>query len=126
MYLSQMHLHFFGLNRRHSETLLLMVGQLVLIAYIFQVAALDHWTTNLADVSGVVGTSQHTTLHHDHCHGDAGSCADSGTAYAQISVYQMASLPSSRPSFAIETDLSTALPKDAFVASLPHPPRQAA
>ncbi len=121
-----MHLHFFGLNRRRSEALLLMVGQLVLIAYVFQVAALDHWHTSMVDVEGVVGTSQHTSLHHDHCHGDAASCADSSAGIAEIWGDQLAPLPPSRPSLALVTDLNATPPEDAFVATLARPPRVAA
>ena len=59
-------MQLFGLNKRRSNSLLLAIGQLILIAYVFQVAALDHWHTDPgADVMGLAGTSAHADLHAD-------------------------------------------------------------
>jgi hypothetical protein len=120
-------MHLFGLNRRRSETFLLAIGQLVLIAYIFQFAAFDHWHTNPAtDVTGVVGSSAHSTLHSDHCHGAASSCADAGGGFAQVSADQTVRLPTSTPSLVLDTDAGTSAPQDALIAAPTEPPRAAA
>jgi hypothetical protein len=119
-------MHLFGLNRRRSETLLLAIGQLVLIAYVFQVAALDHWHTNPAsDVMGVVGSSAHEAVHTAHCHGAPSSCADAGSGFAQISANQVAQLPSSTPPLALTADSTVVAPQEAVIEHQPEPPRRA-
>lgn len=112
-----------GLNRRRSENLLLAIGQLVLIAYIFQVAALDHWHTDVADVSGVPYSSAHSALHDNHCHGAPSSCADAGGGFAQFSAEPAVRLPSSKPSLVLDTDSSTQSPQDVSLSLPPEPPR---
>lgn len=120
----------FGLNRRRSETLLLAIGQLVLIAYVFQIAAFDHWVidhsaVNVANVSGIAGTSAHSTDHADHCHGAASSCADSSGGFAHFSADQALRLPASNPSLVTLADPTTLQPREAFLGALPQPPRAA-
>jgi hypothetical protein len=122
-----MHLVLFGLNRRQSETLLLVVGQLVLLAFVFQVLAIDHWHhTDITDVTGVVDTSGHEVSHADHCHGALASCAEAVDGFAQVSAYQIVRLPRANPSLVLETDSGMTLPEDAFIAVTPKPPRAAA
>ena len=116
-------MRLFGLNRSRSETLLLAIGQLVLIAYVFQVAAFDHWHTDVSNVTGVVDSSAHAALHADHCHGAASGCADSGGGFAHFSPDQQLRLPAATPSLVLPTDARTLVPEDALVAALPEPPR---
>lgn len=52
------------------------LARLVLLAYVFQVAAVDHWHVDPADVTGVEGTSRHVA----HCHGDTAGCSDAASA----------------------------------------------
>ena len=120
-------MNLFGLNRSRSQTLLIAIGQLILIAYVFQVAALDHWQTDPAsDVTGIVGTSAHDALHGNHCHGGPSSCADSGGGFAQFSPDQVVRLPSSTPSLALIADSVLRAPQDAVIERTPEPPRAAA
>ena len=116
-------MNLFGFSRRRSETLLLAIGQLILIAYVFQIAALDHWGTNVSEVAGVVGSSEHAAAHDAHCHGAPSSCADAGGGFAQFSPDQELRLPVSTPSLVLETDAGSFIPEDALVAILPEPPR---
>ena len=120
-------MRLFGLNRRRSETLLLAIGQLILIAYVFQVAALDHWHADPAtDVTGVVGSSVHATVHGEHCHGGPASCADAGGGFAQFSADQIVRLPSSTPRLVITIDTRTAASDEALFDLPSEPPRTAA
>jgi hypothetical protein len=117
-------MHLLGLNRRRSETLLLAIGQLILIAYVFQVAAFDHWHTHpTTDVAGVAGSSAHAADHSEHCHGAASSCADSGGGFAQFSADQAVRLPSSTPSLVLSTDAGILTPPGASITTLTEPPR---
>ena len=117
-------MQLFGLNKRRSNSLLLAIGQLILIAYVFQVAALDHWHTDPgADVMGLAGTSAHADLHADHCHGGPSSCADAGSGFAQFSADQAVHLPSSTPSLILEADSRVSSPRQAPIAVSPEPPR---
>lgn len=118
-------MRLFGLNRHRSETLLLAIGQLILIAYVFQVAALDHWATNPADIAGIPDSSAHSALHSGHCHGAPSSCAEAGGGFAQFSADQYMRLPSSVPSLAVGLDDGLKLPEDTFIDTIPEPPRAA-
>jgi hypothetical protein len=120
-------MHLFGLNRRRSETLLLAIGQLILIAYVFQVAALDHWHTDPgADVTGVVGSSAHAAVHSDHCHGAPSSCAETGGGFAQFAAGQLIRLPASTPRLEVVADTPAISPAEALVDLPLEPPRAAA
>ena len=115
-------MHLFGLNRRRSENLLLIIGQLVLIAYVFQVAAVDHWHVDPGhDVTGIPGTSEHAV----HCHGDPSGCADAGTGAVNFASDQTIKLPSQSPVHGFATDLSTSSAYDAYIAAIPDPPKAA-
>jgi len=117
-------MQLFGLNKRRSQTLLLAIGQLVLIAYVFQVAAFDHWhADSLNDITGVDGTSAHAALHADHCHGGPSSCAESGGGFAQLSAGHVIRLPSADPSLILEADPASPTPIEASIGSTPEPPR---
>jgi hypothetical protein len=117
-------MNLFGLNRRRSENLLLLVGQLVLIAYVFQVAALDHWNLDPSrDVIGVAGSSAHAAVHAEHCHGGPSSCAEAGGGFAQFSADQPIRLPQDAPTLALAADANTPAPDDIQVSILLEPPR---
>ena len=117
-------MQLFGLNRRRSHTLLLAIGQLVLIAYVFQVAAFDHWQVDPStDVTGVEGTSAHAALHADHCHGGPSSCAESGGGFAQFSADQVIRLPSANPSLVLDASSASSTPIEASIRITPEPPR---
>jgi hypothetical protein len=120
-------MYLFGLNRHRSETLLLAIGQLILIAYVFQVAALDHWHTDPGtDVTGVIGSSAHAAVHSDHCHGAPSSCAEAGGGFAQFSADQFIRLPSSTPSLVIVADSPAIAPAEALLDLPSEPPRTVA
>jgi hypothetical protein len=122
-------MQLFRFNRRRSETLLLMIGQLVLIAYVFQVGAFDHWGgshTAGADgfnVTGIAGTSAHRTVHDDHCHGGPAGCADAGAGFAQLAADAAVRLPSSAPSLALVAERTGTSPVEALISVLSEPPR---
>jgi hypothetical protein len=114
----------FGLNRRRSEGLLLVIGQLILIAYVFQVAAFDHWGVDVgSDVTGILDTSAHAAVHTDHCHGAPSACADAGGGFVHISPGQAFPLPSQSPSLELPADLAVQAPAEVLVAAMPQPPR---
>jgi|SRR5690606_207216 len=118
-------MRLFGFSRRRSETLLLAIAQLVLIAYVFQVAAFDHWDLDPGrDVAGVAGTSDHA-FHAEHCHGISSSCADAGGSAVNISPYQAVRLPSPSPSLVLAADASVLPLQDALIDIAPEPPRAA-
>ena len=120
-------MQLFGLNRHRSESLLLIVGQLVLIAYVFQVAAFDHWHVDVGnDVAGIAGSSAHAAVHSDHCHGAASACADAGGGFAHVAPNQVIRLPSELPSLMLATQVRVHNPPEAFIAPRPEPPRSAA
>jgi hypothetical protein len=108
-----------------------MVGQLVLIAYIFQIGAFDHWVgshgVDLAHyaVEGVPGSSEHV-IHDSHCHGDVSSCADAGAGFTVFAANQNIHLPPSMPSLAVTADFATTAPQEVHVGTLLDPPRLAA
>ena len=117
-------MRLFGLNRRHSRTVLLALGQLILIAYIFQVAAFDHWQGHGGlDVTGVVGTSEHAALHVDHCHGTPASCADAAAGFAHLSQDDAFASPLQAPSLDFGIDLSVPIPLQAVTLSPTEPPQ---
>lgn len=117
-------MNLFGLNRRRSDTLLLAFGQLILIGYLFQIVAFDHWHSDPSQAAGVIDSATHAA-HEDHCHGAPSSCADAGAGFAQFSSDQTPRLPSSAPSLVLLMDARTAMPPDVSLASLTEPPRAA-
>ena len=125
-------MQMFRLNRRRSERLLLIIGQLVLIAYVFQVGAFDHWGGSHAseagglNVTGIPGTSVHSTVHDDHCHAGPGSCADAGGGYAQFSPDQTIRLPAGNPLLVVNARSVVLEPREAVLSMIPQPPKAAA
>ena len=113
-------MRLFGLNRRRSSTLLLAVSQLVLIAYVFQVAAIEHWHSHQdLNVEGVIGSSAHVRLHEQHCHGALASCADASAGFALDTQHEAYRTPEERPSLALAVDWSGATPDDALARLQP-------
>jgi hypothetical protein len=120
-------MRLFGLNRRRSNTLLLLVAQLVLIAYVFQVAAFDHWDVDVGeDVAGVADSSAHAAVHGNHCHGSPASCAEAGGGFAQVDPGEAFRLPAQRPTAGFEILLEIGTPFQAYVAAIAEPPRASA
>jgi hypothetical protein len=59
----------FSLSRR-TRRFLLWTARLVLVAYIVQLSAFDHWHSHFDNLIGIEGSSAHV----QHCHG-AGDCS---------------------------------------------------
>ena len=77
---------------RKGHTFFIAIAQLALVAYLFQIAAFDHWRVDPShDITGVTGSQEHV-IHSDHCHGDGGSCADAGGS-AYVKFAEVISLP---------------------------------
>ena len=111
---------------RRGHTLFVTIAQLALMAYLFQVAAFDHWQVDPAHgVTGVSGSQEHV-IHENHCHGASGSCADGGGgAGAYVKFAEVATLP--LPSFRPAQELATMSPSLAgTVLETLSPPPQAA
>lgn len=78
---------------RRGHTFFVTVAQLALVAYLFQVAAFDHWQIDPShNVTGVEGSQTHV-IHDNHCHGSGGSCADGAAASAYVKFAEAVSLP---------------------------------
>ena len=108
----------FGLSRR-TRFFLLWTARFALVAYLVQLAALDHHVTQFDAVRGVEGSSAHV----QHCHG-AGDCSTSGGTALAVSNLP-ATLPrSSHVTFAIETRSQPA-PISAFITPPTEPPQAA-
>jgi hypothetical protein len=101
-----------------------MVGQLVLIAYVFQVAAFDHWDVDVGrDVAGIADSTAHAAIHDNHCHGGPASCAEAGGGFAQVDPGDAFRLPAQSPIVSLSTDLEAGAPAQAYVAAIAEPPR---
>jgi hypothetical protein len=68
------------LYSRRIRFFLTWAARLIVVAYVFQLAALDHRHADTSHVRGVEGTSQHVM----HCHGAAAGCADGAGAVVAI------------------------------------------
>ena len=78
---------------RRGHTFFVTVAQLALVAYLFQIAAFDHWQIDPShDVTGVEGSQAHV-IHDNHCHGGGSSCADGAAASAYVKFAEAVSLP---------------------------------
>jgi hypothetical protein len=113
---------FPGLDPRRSRALFLMLGQLVLVAYLFQVAAFDHWRVDPGrDIAGVTGSDSHVS----HCHGDAASCADAAGTIVSLAQEAVARLPVDLASLALESPASEPAPQSTILQPQSKPPRAA-
>ena|SRR6187431_560359 len=78
---------------RKGHTFFIAIAQLALVAYLFQVAAFDHWRVDPShDITGVFGSQEHV-IHDNHCHGGGGSCADAGGGSAYVKFAEVVTLP---------------------------------
>jgi hypothetical protein len=107
-----------GLNRRARDFLLIM-AQLALVAYLFQVLAVDHWRYDPSHTIGIEGTQ----VHIQHCHGDVSGCTDGIGSAPTSGMGEIISLP--LPPMATLEGASVAddSPNDAFIATPSEPPR---
>jgi hypothetical protein len=65
--------HPASLNRRQRR-FIAIGAHLVVLAFVFQIFAFDHWHNHGLGVEGIPGTSSHAA----HCHGGSAGCADAG------------------------------------------------
>jgi hypothetical protein len=102
-----------------TRFLILWCARLVLLAYVFQTAAFEHWKPDPAHVYGFEGSS----LHAFHCHSERASCADSSSLSGTLADVTLAPLPP----VAIREDTARTLPAapDAFRSTPDEPPRTA-
>ena len=107
-----------GFNRR-TRNFLLTVAQLALVAYLFQVAAIDHWRVDASHVRGVEGTAHHVA----HCHG-VSACAEHGGS-GTTAVLPVALVPMPPPPVLEQTASKQITPADTFIATPHLPPRAA-
>ncbi len=99
------------------------LAQLVMIALVFQVLALDHHftqTTHPTDLVGIHGTSEHTA----HCHGDTLGCAQASSIVSVLSQTAGAALPPSLTEQLVPL-VSVSTPEP-VLASIEQPPRSTA
>ena len=113
-------MHIAGLNRRRSRTLLLAIGQLVLLAYVFQMGAFDHWAVSPGHTHL---TTAGSATHAEHCHGDAAGCADASGGFATMTPDAFVRLPQPPSLVAIEAEPIAMTPLNAFVPTPSEPPR---
>ena len=59
---------------RRIRIFLAWTARLALLAYVFQLAAADHWQPTAADIVGIEGSSAHAA----HCHSLTVGCAEGG------------------------------------------------
>ncbi len=108
-----------GLSQRTRDFLLIM-AQLAVIAYVFQILAVDHWFYDpyhaLADAQQV---------HAQHCHGDVSGCSDGIGSAPTSAMGEIVVLPSPKlPTLASNVD-AVESPTEAFIATPYEPPRAA-
>ena len=111
---------------RKGHTFFVAIAQLALVAYLFQIAAFDHWHVDPShDVTGLTGSQEHV-IHDNHCHGGSGSCADgAGGGMAYVKFAEAVFLP--EPPSVIVRSASTELPSlSATPFETMTPPPQAA
>jgi hypothetical protein len=107
-----------GISRRNRRYLL-VVAQLVLAAYMFQIAAIDHWHEDPTHVVGVEGSSAHVL----HCHGESSHCSDSSGGFAVFVKAEIVSLPSPPSARATALGRDILFPSETFIATPSEPPR---
>lgn len=107
-----------GLNQRTRDFLLIM-AQLAIIAYVFQILAVDHW---FYDPYHAVAESE---IHVQHCHGDVSGCSDGIGSAPTSAMGDIIALPSPKlPTLAANVDAVDS-PPEAFIATPYEPPRAA-
>jgi hypothetical protein len=102
---------------RRLRLFLLWSARLVLLAYVFQIGAFDHWSPSPSDVVGVMDSSAHVA----HCHGGPGSCAGDASVVASIGEVALLPLP---PSLVLAESLpASSAHTSAFLSPPSQPPR---
>jgi hypothetical protein len=109
-----------GVSRRNRRYLLI-VAQLVLAAYMFQLAAIDHWHEDPTHVVGVEGSPPHVL----HCHGESSHCSDSSGGFATFARAEAVSLPTPPAPRLVGADHLAGTPSEAPVITLSEPPKAA-
>lgn len=99
-----------------TRTYLLWTARLALVAFVIQLAAVDHWHS---DLSGVEGSPAHA----EHCHG-AGDCSTGGGAAIALSA-QPAPLPRSAALTVGLESPTTIAPQTVFFTPPSEPPQAA-
>jgi hypothetical protein len=103
---------------RRSRPFVVWFAQLALVAYLFQLAAIDHWQADIHHIVGVEGSAAHV----QHCHG-GGDCSDASGSVTSLPGSLFTMVPP-EPVRSQHTSLD-ASPPDAFIASFTTPPRTA-
>jgi len=106
-----------GLSGR-QRSLLLWCARLALLAYVFQLAAVDHWRADVHDVVGIEGSAAHSA----HCHGGPDGCSDGGGGFA-VALESPPPVPA--PPLPLLSSLPSVQPSlnGAFIAAPDEPPR---
>jgi hypothetical protein len=107
-----------GLNRR-TRDFLLILAQLALIAYLFQVLAIDHWNGDPSHLVGIEGSQAHV----EHCHGDISGCSEGAGTATTIILGDMIKLPSPPLARLQAASPDGNSPIEAFAAIPYEPPR---
>jgi hypothetical protein len=103
---------------RRSRLFVLWFAQLALVAYLFQLAAIDHWQADVNHIVGLEGSASHV----QHCHG-GGDCSDASGSVTSLPAPLLTAVP---PEPVRTGHFSAdARPHDAFIASFSTPPRTA-
>jgi hypothetical protein len=103
---------------RRSRLFVLWFAQLALVAYLFQLAAIDHWQADVNHVVGVEGSASHV----QHCHG-GGDCSEASGSVTSLPAPLLTTIPP-EPVRTHQTSVDDS-PRDAFIASFTTPPRTA-
>jgi hypothetical protein len=106
-----------GLSGR-QRSLLLWCARLALLAYVCQLAAVDHWRADVHDVVGIEGSAAHSA----HCHGGPDGCSDGGGGFA-VALESPPPVPA--PPLPLLSSLPSVQPSlnGAFIAAPDEPPR---
>ncbi|HWO72499.1 MAG TPA: hypothetical protein VNN21_02985 [Dehalococcoidia bacterium] len=106
-----------ALHSPRLRALVLWAARLVIVAYVFQVAAFDHWHTDIGDVVGIENSQEHAL----HCHGNAGGCSD--TVSAATSLPAGSYVPASPPVVSAAAAVDQSRPKTVSIEAPATPPR---
>jgi hypothetical protein len=109
-------------SARRRRAFLATIAQLALVAYLFQVAAIDHWHASPdMDIYGYEGTQTHIA----HCHGDLSSCADTVSSPLVAGGEQIVVLPTPPIAHLTDSTSGQASAHDVFIPTPSDPPRAA-
>jgi hypothetical protein len=102
---------------RRQRLLIQVAAHLVILAYIFQIGAFEHWHSDVPDMVGSAASD-----HAMHCHGNASGCSDSVDPQitATLEGYLLPAPPEARNT---PVRFSEPVPDSAFIPGIDHPPR---